>query len=165
VRQLSSRRTAPRGKRWAALVAGSAGLWLSCSGAEDGAASGAEVAESTATADALVTGAAVTAAPATAAPATAAPATAAPVTAASCELPNAGYAGECNVCLAARCCASIEACKNDTGCAQQLSCEVQCQYDADPSACTERCFAAGPHGLYGPYDDCSFDDCRASCWS
>lgn len=85
--------------------------------------------------------------------------------AARCELPNAGYAGACNECLAARCCEPIEACKGDAGCAQQLACEVQCQYDAEPSACTAQCFAAGPHPLYEPYDDCSFGDCRASCWS
>lgn len=123
----------------------SAGLGLGCSGADGGAGARVEVAESTSPPAALTT-AALTTAP-------------------RCELPNGGYAGECNVCLAARCCEPIEACKGDAECALQLSCEVQCQYDAEPGACTARCFAEGPHRLYTPYDDCSFADCRASCWS
>lgn len=82
-----------------------------------------------------------------------------------CELPGAGYSEACNACLAARCCEPLEACKGDAACAEQLSCEVQCQYDADPGACTAGCFAAGPQLRYTDYDDCSFADCRSSCWT
>jgi hypothetical protein len=81
-----------------------------------------------------------------------------------CELPAAGYSDDCNTCLAARCCEPIESCKEDSQCAEQLSCEVQCQLDSDPPGCSQRCFASGPHGLYTPYDDCSFAECRSSCW-
>lgn len=82
----------------------------------------------------------------------------------SCALPAGGYDDRCNACLVAECCSSIRACEQDEGCAAQLSCVVQCQNAADPTACSDACLADAPYPSYSAYDDCSFDRCRSTCW-
>jgi hypothetical protein len=84
--------------------------------------------------------------------------------AARCELPRGGYTGTCNECLAASCCAPIETCKGRADCAAQLDCMLSCQEASDPSECSRACLATGRDPDYVAYDDCSFEDCRDTCW-
>ena len=81
-----------------------------------------------------------------------------------CELPSGGYAAACNSCLAAQCCAEIEACKSDTACGEQLRCIVECQDDENPADCSMACTRDGVHAGYVAYDDCSFVECLSTCW-
>jgi hypothetical protein len=84
--------------------------------------------------------------------------------ASSCGLPEGGYDDGCNSCLAANCCVPVEACKQDPGCAAQLSCIVRCQHADDPTVCSDACIPGAPDPGYLAYDDCSFQECRSSCW-
>jgi len=82
-----------------------------------------------------------------------------------CQLPSGGYTDDCNACLASNCCAEVEACKSDVACGAQLACIIECEEDEDPGACSERCMEPdGLHVGYTPYDDCSFGECRSTCW-
>jgi len=83
---------------------------------------------------------------------------------ARCELPEPGYGGECNSCLAARCCEPIEACDADAVCSEQLACVVRCQTADDPGRCSMACLGEEPAAGYLAYDDCSFSECLSSCW-
>lgn len=87
-----------------------------------------------------------------------------PSAASSCELPEGGYGDSCNSCLASSCCSVIEACERDASCSTQLSCIVRCQHADDPTACSAACIPGVPDPGYVAYDDCSFQECRSSCW-
>ena len=83
----------------------------------------------------------------------------------ACDLPGVYGSKECMACVAAKCCALVDACEHDTSCKKLQKCNLDCLPKPDAGGCYDGCLATFPDArpLWDPIDRCWFGTPPAGC--